>query len=304
MFDTIKLYQSSINLKSKEYLSDIPYLLSGTTHSIKDNGMRYTTGHLENLKITVSEYGIFVNGSLNKFWHDYNYGKLTRQEAQMSIEKLQDLLKVEMLTAKVNRIDIAHNFIMDNDVRCYYDYLGDSTYYKRLAQPDSLYYNSGIKTKLFYDKVKEGKTKGAETPKIWSDNNVLRYELRFLNKIPQQFKKPQLLASDLYEESFYISIVNKWIDEYLEIKKNRLMTPKIDNMTSKNTLEYLLSAYIDKYGQDFANEFIETNKGNFSTSKELTRSKKKLQDLKGLTEESPLMKELDGKVLRIKEYYR
>ncbi|WP_374365136.1 phage/plasmid replication protein [Cloacibacterium sp.] len=304
MYDSLNIWQNKENLKDCGYLQKVPTLLRNTTHSIRSNGIEYITGYLDNLLVSVSENGLSIKGSLNKFWYDDNFCKLTRQEAQHSIEKLQDLLQVNLLNADIKRLDIAHNFIMNEEVKNYYNFLGDCNYYKRLSQADSIYYNNGLRTKLFYDKVKEGKTKGAETPQIWQKSNVLRYELRFMKRLPKQFKKSQVLVSDLFDENFYINTIDSWINEYVEIKKNRLLTPNIDNMTSKNSLEYLLSAYIEKFGKSFADDFLELNKNNFSTTKEASRSKKKLKELKGLTEESPLMKELDSKILRVKEYYR
>ena len=304
MYDSLKIWQSRENLKDSGYLQRVPTLLKNATHSVRNNGTEYMNGYIENLFISISENGIAIKGSLNKFWHEDNFCKLTRQEAQHSIEKLQDLLQINLNDASIKRLDIAHNFIMNEDVNKYYHFLGDSNYYKRLSQPDSVYYNNGLRTKLFYNKVKEGKVRGLEIPQIWLNSNVLRYELRFMKRLPKQFNKNQVLVSDLYDEDFYIYTIDYWINEYKEIKKNRLLAPNISNMTSKNSIEYLLSAYIEKYGKSFAVDFLEMNKNNFSTTKEVSRSKKKLQELKGLTEESPLIKELDNKILRVQEYYR
>lgn len=102
-----------------------------------------------------------------------------------------------------------------------------------------------------------------------------------------------------------MNIIDNWIKEYLAIKKNRLLLPNIEfTMTNKNAKDYLLSALVEVVGANKVSELTEHWKGNFSTPKEAQRFKRTLQNLKGLTEESPLLKELDEKILRVKEFYR
>ena len=305
MYDTFGTWKGAESLKNSGYLQRIPAILTNATHSVRNNGIEYYTGHCENLHISVSENGLSIKGSLNKFWHNDNFNKLTRQETEHSFEKLQDILLVNLQDAEMRRLDIAGNFMMKQEVSNYYHFLGDCKYYKRLNQADSIYYNNGLRSKLFYNKVKEGKVKGLEIPQIWQDRNVLRYELRFMKRLPKQFKMNQVLVSDLFSETFYQNAIDAWLKEYQDIKKNRLLTPNIENkMTSREAKEYLLSALIETVGQNEVNKLADQWKENFSTLKEAQRFKKSLQDLKGLNEESPLMAELDAKILRVKQFYR
>lgn len=304
MYDTIGSWLGSEMIKGSGYLKTIPTLLTNTKYSQRENGTVRITGSLDNLFISVSDFGISINGSFNKYYHGNNFCKFTRQEMELCVEKLQDYLHLNLKDAKINRLDIAHNFIMEKEVETYYNFLGNCQYYSRLVQPNSIYYNSGLKTKLFYNKIKEGKFRRLEIPQIWTGKNVLRYELRYKNKIPQQFKRDRICLSDLYNESFYIDIIERWLKEYFLIKKNRILIPKIHDMTNRNAKEQLLSGLIDMFGQNEVNTLIESWKPHFTTPKEAQRFKKSLEQLKGLTEESPLMKELDEKILRVKEYYR
>ena len=91
MYDSLSIWQNRENLKDSGYLQRVPTLLKNATHSVRNNGTEYMNGYIENLFISISENGIAIKGSLNKFWHEDNFCKLTRQEAQHSIEKLQDL---------------------------------------------------------------------------------------------------------------------------------------------------------------------------------------------------------------------
>lgn len=304
MYDTLGSWLGCEKIKDSGYLKTIPTLLTNTRYSQRENGTVKFTGNVDNLIISISDFGISIKGSLNKYWHGNNFCKFTRQEVQLCLEKLQDYLHINLLDASINRLDIAHNFVMNEEVETYYNFLGNCQYYSRLVQPDSIYYVNGIKTKLFYNKIKEGKFRRQEIPQIWNGKNVLRYELRYKNKLAQQLKRDRICLSDLYNESFYIDIIDRWLKEYFLIKKNRLLIPKTNNMTSKNAKENLLSGLIELLGQNEVNTLIDNWKSSFTTPKEAQRFKKSLEQLKGLTEESPLMKELDEKILRVKEYYR
>ena len=303
MYDSVKLWQNNDMLNSG-YLDKIPSILTNVSVHQKQNGINYITGNLENLNISVSLAGFSLNGSLNKFWHKDNFNKLTRQQVEHCTELLEDTFQIGLKNAQIKKFDIAHNFLMQSPVKDYYNLLGESVRYNRLTQANSVYYNNGQRVKLFYDKVSEGKAKGYEIPQIWLDRNILRYELRFTGRLAKQFKKSEVLMQDLFDEKFYISSINYWAEEYLEIKKNQLLTPQIMNMTSKNAKDYLLSALIELVGHNEVTKLTESWKPNFSTNKESQRFKNSLKNMKGLTEDSPLMAELDKKVLRTKEYYR
>lgn len=303
MYDTVKVWQSS-DCFDRGYLEKIPTLLTNVSFHQKQDGHDYLTGNLENLYISISVAGFSINGSLNKYWYKDNFNKLTRQEVQHCTELLEDTLHLNLKNAEVKKFDIAHNFMMEAPVQNYYSLLGDSQRYNRLCQEKSVYYSNNLRTKLFYDKVDEGKRKGFQIPPIWLNRNVLRYELRFKGRLNTQFKTNQILMKDLYDEQFYMRSIDWWIKEYSIIKKNRLLTPNISNMTTKNAKDYLLSALIELVGQNEVTTLTDTWKGNFSTPKEAQRFKKSLNSMKNLTEESPLIEELDKKILRVKEYYR
>lgn len=303
MYDTVKLWQSAEMLESG-YLQRVPTILTNVGFHQKANGIEYITGSLDNLNVVVSMAGISINGSLNKFWHKDNFNKLTRQETEHCAELLENTMNIKLKDAEIKRFDIAHNFLMTAPVKNYYSLLGESSRFTRFSQENSVYYNNGQRVKLFYDKVSEGKYRGIEIPEVWNLKNVLRYELRFTSRIAKQFKRDKVILSDLYNDGFYVSAIDFWSKEYLNIKKNKLLTPTILNMTTKNAKEYLLSALIDLVGHNEVNKLTEGWKANFSTTKEAQRFKASLKNMKNLTEDSPLMAELDMKILRVKEYYR
>jgi hypothetical protein len=139
---------------------------------------------------------------------------------------------------------------------------------------------------------------------VWQNKNVLRYEMRYTSRLASQLNMPIVMAKDLYNEDMYIALIDNWIAEYFKIKKNKLLKPKSNSMTSRTAEKYFTSALVEIVGQNEAIELLKNWKPNFTTSKEAQRFKKNIQNLVGLTEQSPLIEELDKKVARVKEFYR
>jgi hypothetical protein len=304
MYDSLKSWTDRDLFSDSGHLHRVPTLLTDISEIKRDNGFYSISGNLENLRVSVNPLGVSISGSLNKFWHNDNFQKLTRQQTELCMEKLSDILQIDFSQSSIKKLDIAHNFIMNESPESYYSFLGDCTHYNRMVQPNSIYYCNKLKTKLFYNKALEGKAKKMELPAIWQNKNILRYEFRLLKRIAAQMNMTAIQAKDLYSESFYMALIDKMIDEYNQIRKNKILTPKIDNMTCKNAKEFLLSALVEMYGINQTTEIIQNWNDKFSTKKEAQRFKRKLNNLKGLTEASQLITELDKKIMRIKEHYR
>lgn len=304
MYDNIGLWMPSDRIKWSGYKDAIPSLLSNVGYTEKQNGNWWINGNLKNLRIAVGEAGISIKGSPNKYVHGYNFAKLTRQEFQLGIEKISDTFRVDIKKSSATKIDIAHNFCMNEEVRLYYQYLGINQYYQRQELDNSLYYRNKQRTIIFYDKVKEGKKNDKEIPIAWNNKNVLRYELRFLGRLLKQFNRSVLTAEDLYNDEVYIQIIDRWVLEYQKIKKNKVMNPNKQTLTNKEAKDYLLSALVAEYGQNKVLSIVDKWKDKFTTNKEAQRFKKSLNNLAGLTLESDMIQELDSKINSIKEYYR
>jgi len=304
MYDSLKSWTDRDLFSDSGHLYRVPTLLTDISEIKRDNGFYSISGNLENLRVSVNPLGVSISGSLNKFWHNDNFQKLTRQQTELCMEKLSDILQIDFGQSSIKKLDIAHNLMMNKSPESYYSFLGACTHYNRMVQPNSIYYSNKLKTKLFYNKALEGTAKKMELPAIWQNKNILRYEFRLLKRIAAQMNMTAIQARDLYSESFYMALIDKMIDEYNQIRKNKILTPKIDNMTCKNAKEFLLSALVEMYGINQTTEIIQNWNDKFSTKKEAQRFKRELNNLKGLTEASQLITELDKKIMRIKEYYR
>lgn len=312
MYDTIHLWLPSEAIKENGYLQRIPSLLTDVKEVCKENGEVYFNGRVKGMSASLSHAGISLKGSICKSYLNDNFKTLTRQDTQRAIEQLEDIINLPIQEANLTRIDFAQSFITAQSPQEYYKFLGECPKYKRLTQPKSLYYQNGLRAKLFYNKIAEGKAKGQTIPSIWANKNVLRYELRYTSRLPYQFKRSQIQAKELHNEVFYIEMVERWAKEYETIEKNNSILDKMDinNIeTPKDFIYQLALLQIKEMGIQRTFESIEELKSHnrFKHNEYYSRLKadiKKLCKSEVWTERSSLITELDKKVKQVKEYCR
>lgn len=298
MYDTLNIYKARNWGENKTF----PQNLTDVKEHISERG-NYVSGNLENLTIISGDLGTSIKGSVNKYLHNNNFDRMTRSDTKQAIEKIEDNLQIIIKTGKLGRIDIANHFLMERQPKEYYRYMEQTQYYTRLLQPYSLYFQNGKRQLLFYDKVKEGKAKGETIPEIWQGKNVMRYEARFIGRIKQQFKK-EIIVSDLYDEQFYISIIDRWVNEFQRINKMKALKPIGSNLTPQQYQDYMLAKYINQNGYDSVLQELEADKHLLTNDKAVQRMKAKIKNSEFLTEESEMMKELETKILGVQKYYR
>ncbi len=309
MYDTIHFSLPIDRVGCFDYSKTMQHLSNYTEH-LKNDGQVYVSGNLKNLRVSLSGQGIHLKGSLAKYFLPDNFHTLTRSDSKRAIEQLSDELHLPMNQSKVNRIDFSDNFLMKYKPESYYKYLGDSQHYNRLTQQRSLYYSNTLRTKLFYNKIAEAKYSRLTIPEVWSNQNVMRYELRFTGKLPKQFNVSDVKAEMLYEERFYISLFDRWHSEYQSIDKINSINFNFSNMNSPKDFMKQLQLYaIANIGQDRIMQEIEhlrTSK-KFDKPEYYSRLKKDIKhlcSLPKLTESSELIDELDKKIKDSKRYYR
>ncbi|TVL97280.1 MAG: hypothetical protein CV087_22540 [Candidatus Brocadia sp. WS118] len=309
MYDTVSLWQKS---QSTEHIPNL--LTEAKTNIIQRTGEIYSNGKLENLKVNVNSNGVSIKGSLAKFLFGNNLEQLTRKNTQLAIEKLSDSLKLPLQGAIVYRLDIGANFILKRAVSEYISLLGGVRYYKRseIADKQTLLYLTSKRAMAFYDKVKELKRHQEPIPEVFQGRNVLRYELRFTKRLPEQLnEKKAVSVLKLYDENFYISVLEKWKSEYFKIQRlNRLKITGAIKMSSVREFvnQLALIGLTNIGGEAIALEMIENAKSNGELDKmQYKRFKDKIREL--ATNESYLelneaIFELDSKVRQAVNYYR
>lgn len=220
MYDTIHL-RLPLDRVGEFYLDSICSRLEKMSEHWYSNESLVISGYLDgNLRVSISDRNVSIKGSLAKYYFGNNFDTLTLTQTKEAIMKMSDALSLPIEKAKVTRIDFSDNLIMDYKPEAYYNYLGKCSYYTRNPlESNSLYYNGSKKTKLFYDKIAWAKGKKIEIPSELIGKNVLRFEMRYEKGLNKQFNLPEVTAEKLYGNDFYLTLLNKWRQEYLSIVK-------------------------------------------------------------------------------------
>ena len=106
---------------------------------------------------------------------------------------------------------------MPEEAELYYPCLGQLRYFDRLVQPKSIYYKNPNKELIFYNKIAECKQKRVNVPEFLCKSNLLRYEMRLTKNIPNQMNMNEVQLLNLFEEEFYMNIIDKWEQFFMQI---------------------------------------------------------------------------------------
>lgn len=236
MYDTVNFRLLRSEAGGVDFLAETScYLENVGEHNY--NGELVITGSLKGLKISLNRYQMKIkDGSLCKWHLGNNFQTLGRGDTQRAIENLSDTLHIPMSKATVTRLDIAQNFITRHPPEVYLNHLGILKYATRLQEPNGVYYSKTGGRLCFYDKNREQKNNREPIPELYEGRNVLRYEQRYTNRIASQLKVCEVTGAKLYDEAFYIDILNRWKDTYKAIQKINDVSLNFQAMKSKQQL--------------------------------------------------------------------
>src|ERR1044072_5055618 len=97
-----------------------------------ETGEVVNKGLLKKLRVKVTGGGVSINGSLAKFHFGNNYKTLTRSDTERAIAELSDQLNLPIGQAKVFRLEVGTNLIMEKPINQYWRMLGSAGRYERL----------------------------------------------------------------------------------------------------------------------------------------------------------------------------
>lgn len=305
MYDTLSLWLPLTKQDCSLAFSELPLKLNHFKETFDhSNNTTTISGSLNSIYFNIRETGIFITGSLCKYHFGNNQKTLTIQDTKTAIESLTAFTGYPIYDASVYRIDFSENYILSQPEYLYYDYLGSSTYYKRLEQNNGLYYNNQRRQLVFYGKVYEQKLKKQVILPIFEGKNVLRYEMRLKRKIPFQIGLPKIKAHMLYEPVLYKKLLEKYRSEYLSISKKHNLILNNNIIAEKNGLwnQLLLLGAHEMGGEEELLKLINNAKKEmrFSNPMQVQRLKEKIKSIfrtSLLTKPSDLIIELDEKIL-------
>ena len=312
MYDTVnfKLNINDVNNDNLFYTSN--FLDSETIALHNFSGEEVITGNIGNLKVSINRYQIKIkDGSLCKWHLGDNFQTMGRKDTQQAVEQLSDILHLPISKATITRIDIAQNFIVKYPISVYLNHLGDLKHSKRLQEPHGIYYTKNGERLSFYDKSREQRGKGGIIPELYKDRNVLRYEQRYLNRLTTRLKVSEVKGALLYDEAFYIDLINRWKETYKNITKLNDITLNFKAMTSKKEINTMgILSLVERVGGELEmlNQITEAQRQGDLTRKQahdLRQTVKEVCKIKeGLTVENEAIKELDKKIIEAVKFYR
>ena len=308
MYDTVLLCLTKADASGVDFLKVVPRLLDNVVESCC-NDVVSVTGDIDGLKVVATGQRVRIRGgSLCKFLLGDNCQTMGRRDTQQAIEKLSDSLTLPMDKAKVTRMDVAQNFIMRNPVMVYLNHLGVLRYADRLEEPSGLYYSLKGGRLCFYDKNRERRDKKETIPDLFSGQSVLRYERRYTQRIAAKFMAAEVTGAMLYNEAFYIRVLNAWRDDYQAIQKINDSDTSIDFQTVR-TIPQLNKACIRIVGQaTLLNQIEEAQQRGDIDKVQACRLRKAVNDAcqeeSGHTSHNEAIKELNEKVKEAVKFYR
>lgn len=270
------------NFTVEDYLDD-----GSVKYDAKTGAYKSCSGTVLGMAVKQSEKGVSVTGSFPKLLYDNNYTPMTRKGAREVVSLISDALGLEIGNAFVTCLEFGTAFPMSKPPGEYIRLLGKLPYFDRLVMESgkatSLYYQQKSKGRevCFYDKTAEVTGKGGTIPFLL--DNMLRYELRYNNRIGAKLGFNGVTASKLSQVAFYAKLKSELLNTYMAIKKQnmgdaeeRLLTAD----TPKKCLEAMLSCYLSDCGAQKISEIIGKVKkrGNLSR-KELMRLEQKIYSL-------------------------
>lgn len=313
MYDSVNFRLLQSEAGGTDFISEIPCYLENVGEHYYD-GEVVITGDLQGLKVSLNRYQLKVkDGSLCKWYLGDNFKTMGRGDTKRAIEKLSDILHLPFDNADITRLDIAQNFIVKHSPEIYLNHLGMLQHYKRcsMAEIGSLYYTKADGRLCFYNKNQEQKSKREVIPELYEGRNVLRYEQRYMGRIASQFRVREMKGALLYDEDFYVGVLNCWRDTYMAIQKINDISLNFQAMRTKQQFYRMgVLAMIGQIGGQLQmlGQISEAQKKGELTKKQAHDLRQVVKEVckerEGVTIKNEAIKELDKKICDAVRYYR
>lgn len=295
-----------------DFLAETPCYLEDVVEHSFENGLVALTGSVGGLKVSLNHFQVKVkDGSLCKYYMGDNFKTMGRKDTQRAIEKLSDTLHLPMSLAAVTRLDVAQNFCTKHPPEVYLNHLGSLKYATRLQEPHGVYYSQTGGRLAFYDKNQEQRTKREPIPELYEDRNVLRYEQRYTQRLAKQLGVAVVTGGLLYDETFYVGLLNRWRDSYINIQKINDVVYNFQAMKTRQQFYRMgvLSLVEQAGGQiQMIAQISEAQKRGELTKKQAYDLRQTVIEVckvrEGLTVKSDAISELDKKVREAVMFYR
>lgn len=176
---------------------------------------------LEHFKITVWKTRFKIEGSLTKYIAGTNCYTSAFYEIKEALIEIGEILKVDIAKGIIRRIDLAHNFKLDNPVSLYLlDIWSCPHTLIEIYSDNSVLLRNSILALSFYDKllqmIKKKRLHFEGT--IDEDAYILRYELQLRSRIRRKFNNELIYVEKLFDKRFYSSLIDMWFKYFKKVK--------------------------------------------------------------------------------------
>ena len=301
MIDTVTLFvdkQREYNNKSLRKINNLKTFLNNTTGQIVESGK------LNNLRTKKTDHGILVTGSLPVYYYGNNLQTLTLFQTKEILYGISEILGFNLREAKVFRMDIGYNLMMNELVAKYLTCIGDLSYFKKSVFNDfqTVRLWTSLKSLLFYNKTLEMQNKKIPLPVEFENcnNKILRYELQFKRRLKNEFGFIDSITCDhLFNRDFMNKALSKWKKNYFAIRKINSPLQNIDfSKGNKYLIKSLASVGLNVLGYDEIMGMIQSEKNNLERMA-FSRLKKSVRELLNVSETENAhnyISELDEKI--------
>lgn len=314
MYDKLRLFLG------REYIGDVlpPFfqnLVNAKTSACHQTGRISIVGSLDNLRACISEKGVWIEGSLAKFFNGgSNIISLNQKTTSQAIEKLCDATSLDFSNAVVMSLEFGGNFLMQYNSSTYFSVLGELGRLKRILMANTtLSYIGRQKEFVFYDKIAEAKSKRIPYPEDLSNKNLLRVEMRLKKNLRKQLEEDVVLASTLSDPVFYRKMVSYYQKMYFQIDKigSSRIGHDAEVKTVSEAIEMLMTLFLTQATHEYVEAFIDDLKCQpiGDDRKNIYRLRKRLKSLiskasnENIIQASALVKELDDCIRNCVAYW-
>ncbi|TKC01399.1 phage/plasmid replication domain-containing protein [Pedobacter cryotolerans] len=220
MIDTIRI-KIELNQLPENYYSFLQSKIIRKRYFTNEFGRTTLICNYENFYITLGLTGLFITGSLTRYVKGNTLETAYKDELFNGLLRLGIDLMIDIMDAKVLRLDIAGNILTKKPVEEYFSILSSFKRTERFRHTNALTYSNSYRKILFYNKIKQLQIKRSQNiDQILKDNNVLRYEYRFCktNTLQRFLSINDVTVHTIFDN--YEKLVNSWVDNYLSIDKS------------------------------------------------------------------------------------
>ena len=208
-------------------------------------------GSLKNMTVIQSPEGVFVTGSIAKYLQGENVTPLNRRTVKEALALLASDTGWDLSKAELKQIEVGTTLPVSRPPSDYLNNWGVVPRFKKMTCQrrflETVTYSTGNRSFSGYDKRAESKM----IPPIYSDNNLIRLELKYKRGLKSYFHKT-LSPLDLIDQEIYKILIQKWQDFYFSIPKGRKPVLDISGIVTPKDLDKILrlsgmKAFGDRY---------------------------------------------------------